>query len=64
MQSAEVESQQEYIISSFRASLKERQKACDKINKMFGLNLSVDYVKGEEIEVNDNPNEEEVNKDE
>lgn len=64
VQSAEVESQQEYIISSFRVSLKERQKACEKINKMFGLNLSVDYVKGEEIEVDDNPNEEEVNKDE
>lgn len=50
VQSAEVESQQEYIISSFRASLNERKKACEAINKMFGLNLSVDYVKGEQIE--------------
>ena len=50
VQSAEVESQQEYIISSFRASLNERKKACEAINKMFGLNLSVDYVKAEQIE--------------
>lgn len=52
VQSAEVESQQEYIISSFRASLNERKKACEAINKMFGLNLSVDYVKAEQIETN------------
>lgn len=50
VQSAEVESQQEYIISSFRASLNERKKACEAINKMFGLNLSVDYVKADQIE--------------
>ena len=53
VQSAEVESQQEYIISSFRASLNERKKACEAINKMFGLNLSVDYVKAEHIETNE-----------
>ena len=53
VQSAEVESQQEYIISSFRASLNERKKACEAINKMFGLNLSVDYVKAEQIETNE-----------
>lgn len=53
VQSAEVQSQQEYIISSFRASLRERQEACEKINKMFGLDLMVDYVKGEEIETNE-----------
>lgn len=57
VQSAEVESQQEYIISSFRASLNERKKACEAINKMFGLNLSVDYVKAEQIE-SDEPVEE------
>lgn len=57
VQSAEVESQQEYIISSFRASLNERKKACEAINKMFGLNLSVDYVKAEQIET-DEPVEE------
>ena len=50
VQSVEVESQQEYIISSFRASLNERKKACEAINKMFGLSLSVDYVKAEQIE--------------
>lgn len=53
VQSAEVESQQEYIISSFRASLNERKKACEVINKMFGLNLSVDYVKAEQIETDE-----------
>ena len=53
VQSAEVESQQEYIISSFRASLNERKKACEPINKMFGLNLSVDYVKAEQIETDE-----------
>lgn len=50
VQSAEVESQQEYIISSFRASLNERKKACEAINKMFGLDLEVDYVKADQIE--------------
>lgn len=53
VQSAEVESQQEYIISSFRASLNERKKACEAINKMFGLNLSVDYVKAQQIETDE-----------
>ena len=53
VQSAEVESQQEYIISSFRASLNERKKACEAINKMFGLDLEVDYVKAEQIETDD-----------
>lgn len=53
VQSAEVESQQEYIISSFRASLNERKKACEAINKMFGLNISVDYVKAEQIETDE-----------
>ncbi len=53
VQSAEVESQQEYIISAFRASLNERKKACEKINEMFGLDLEVDYVKGNQIEDTD-----------
>ena len=53
VQSAEVESQQEYIISSFRASLNERKKACEKINKMFGLDLVVDYVKAEQIDTDE-----------
>lgn len=61
VQSAEVESNQEYIISSFRTGLEARQKACEKINTMFGLNLSVDYVKAEEIESEEDtePNEDE-----
>lgn len=53
VQSAEVESNQEYIISSFRASLEARKKACEAINKMFNLNLSVDYVKADQIESNE-----------
>lgn len=53
VQSAEVESNQEYIISSFRTGLEARQKACEAINKMFGLNLSVDYVKAEQIETDE-----------
>lgn len=57
VQSAEVDVQQEYIISSFRVSLEARKKACEKINKMFGLNLSVDYVKGEQIESGEEVNE-------
>lgn len=57
VQSAEVESNQEYIISSFRASLEARKKACEAINKMFNINLSVDYVKAEQIET-DEPSEE------
>lgn len=59
VQSAEVESQQEFIISSFRASLRERQIACEKINKMFGLDLYVDYVKGEQIETTEDVVEDE-----
>ena len=63
VQSAEVESQQEYIISSFRASLNERKKACEAINKMFGLNLSVDYVKAEQIETDEPVDESEEDTD-
>lgn len=50
VQSAEVESQQEYIISSFRVSLKQIQEGLDSINKMFGLDLYIDYVRDSEIE--------------
>lgn len=57
VQSAEVEAQQEYINASFRASLEARKKACDEINKMFGLDLVVDYIKGEQVE-SDEPMEE------
>ncbi len=59
VQSAEVESQQEFIISSFRTMLEARQKACEEINKKYGLNLSVDYVKAEQIETDDPTNDDE-----
>lgn len=58
VQSAEVESQQEFIISSFRTMLEARQKACEEINAKYGLHLSVDYVKSEQIETNEEPQEE------
>ena len=57
VQSAEVEAQQEYINASFRASLECRKKACEEINNMFGLDLMVDYIKGEQVE-SDDPTEE------
>lgn len=60
VQSAEVESQQEYIISNFRASLRERQLACDKINQMFGLDLMVDYVKDNQIEYEEGVEDEQL----
>lgn len=64
VQSAEVESQQEYIISNFRASLRERQLACEKINKMFGLDLTVDYVHDEQIETEESNEDIEVTENE
>lgn len=63
VQSAEVEANQEYIIQAFRASLEKRQKACEEINKKFGLNLYVKYAQGEEIEAKQQDQTEE-NKDE
>lgn len=64
VQSAEVEAQQEYINASFRASLECRKKACEEINNMFGLDLVVDYIKGEQVESDepvDETEEEEIN---
>lgn len=64
VQSAEVEAQQEYINASFRASLECRKKACEDINKMYGLDLVVDYIKGEQVESDepvDETEEEEIN---
>ena len=61
VQSAEVQAQQEYIISAFKSMLDERQQACEKINKMFGLNLSIEYVKGEQIEETEQDEEGEDN---
>lgn len=65
VQSAEVEAQQEYINSSFRASLETRKKACEEINKMFGLDLEVDYIKGNQVEsdepLDENDEEEKAN---
>ena len=43
VQSAEVEANMGYVQQSFNASLEKRQKACDKINEMFGLNVSIKY---------------------
>lgn len=63
VQSAEVEANQEYINQAFRASLEKRQKACEEINKKFGLNLYVKYAQGEEIEAKQQDKTEE-NKDE
>lgn len=63
VQSAEVEANQEYINQAFRASLEKRQKACEEINKKFGLNLYVKYAQGEEIEAKQQDQTEE-NKDE
>lgn len=63
VQSAEVEANQEYINQAFRASLEKRQKACEEINKKFGLNLYVKYAQGEEIEAKQHDQTEE-NKDE
>lgn len=59
VQSAEVEANQEYINQSFRASLEKRKKACEEINKKFGLNLSVEYAQGEQIEANEEIDKEE-----
>ena len=63
VQSAEVEANQEYINQAFRASLEKRQKACEEINKKFGLNLYVKYAQGEEIEAKQQ-DQTEKNKDE
>lgn len=50
VQSAEVKSNQEYIIMNFKSMLDQRKKACEEINAKYGLNLSVEYVQGEQIE--------------
>lgn len=53
VQSAEVESNQEYIISSFRSTLLTLQEDIEKVNKMFNLDLVVDYVRDNQIEDTD-----------
>lgn len=58
VQSAEVNANQEYIITSFKTMLDQRKKACEEINKKYGLNLSVEYVQGEQIEPTDNVEDE------
>lgn len=52
VQSAEVQSNQEYIIASFKTMLDMRKIACDKINKKYGLNLSVEFVQGQQVNEN------------
>lgn len=54
VQSAEVNANQEYIIMSFKTMLDQRKKACEEINKKYGLKLSVEYVQGEQIEPDNN----------
>lgn len=60
VQSAEVDAQSEYIIANFRSMLEMRQKACKEINEMFGLNLSIEYVQGDQIEPNDKKESDDV----
>lgn len=52
VQSAEVETQQDYVQQSYLASYEYRQKACDSINKKFGLNL---WVKKKEQQIQKPP---------
>ena len=59
VQSAEVESNDEFVISAFRVSLESRKKACEEINKRFGTTITVDYVKGEQIETTEREEDDE-----
>lgn len=43
VQAAEVEANDDQVGSARRVNLNARQEAAEKINKMFGLNVSVDY---------------------
>lgn len=62
VQSAEVNANQEYIIMSFKTMLDQRKEACEKINKKYGLNLSVEYVQGEQIEAGEDEQPEQEDK--
>lgn len=57
VQSAEVEANMDFVDKSFKASLEKREKACEQINKMFGLNISVRY-KNPKLYVDEKPTEE------
>lgn len=59
--SFEVESNDEYINGAFKARLDCRKDAVERINKMFGLNLAVTYVVGEQIEEDKPATKEEEN---
>lgn len=61
VQSAEVEAQKEYIRQSFETMLECRRKACEEINKKFGLNLSVRSVKDKIAEDFDDTDNEPTN---
>ena len=41
--------------------LKARQQACEQINRMFGLNVSVNYDNGTLTDINNNPQAEPIN---
>lgn len=58
VQSAEVESNEEYIDRSFASSYEQRQKACDLINDMFNLNITVEYKPQVKPVVDEEPIEE------
>lgn len=53
VQSAEVNANQEYIIMSFKTRLDNARKACEQIKEKFGIEITVDYVLGEQIEPED-----------
>lgn len=53
VQSAEVKANDDYIKSSFKVGLEQRQKACERINKMYGLNLSIEYSINDDMNSND-----------
>jgi len=58
VQSAEVNAQKEYIMQAFETMLECRKKACEEINKKFGLNLSVRATKQKiEEEIDEDENE-------
>ena len=50
VQTAEVNANNMQIIASRDVMLKERERACEKINKKYGLNIKVKFANSDEIE--------------